>query len=105
MPAPGHVKAHSFSMHAAKSGRLLPVLCLGFGLGGCSTGGAPSFPLVGAYFPAWMLCGLIGIATAVGLRVLFLAIGLDALMSFRLFTYVSLGVITALLVWALVFGP
>jgi len=52
-----------------------------------------------------MVCGLIGIATAVGLRVVFLLTGLDALLSFRLFTYVALGVIAALTVWTLVFGP
>ncbi|MFT8807768.1 YtcA family lipoprotein [Gluconobacter sp.] len=73
--------------------------------GGCSLRGAPSFPVVGAYFPDWMVCGLVGVATAVGLRVLFLLTGLDALLSFRLFTYVALGVIAALTVWTLVFGP
>lgn len=52
-----------------------------------------------------MVCGLVGVATAVGLRVLFLLTGLDALLSFRLFTYVALGVIAALGVWTLVFGP
>lgn len=72
---------------------------------GCSLRGAPSFPIVGAYFPDWMLCGLIGIATAIGLRVLFLLTGLDAVLSFRLFTYVALGVVAALTVWTLVFGP
>jgi hypothetical protein len=74
-------------------------------LTGCSLQGAPSFPLVGAYFPAWMMCALIGILTAIGFRVAFLALGIDAILRFRLFTYVSLGVLMALLVWALVFGP
>lgn len=73
--------------------------------GGCSLRGAPSFPVAGAYFPDWMVCGLVGVATAVGLRVLFLLTGLDTMLSFRLFTYVALGVIAALSVWTLVFGP
>ncbi|KXV45652.1 hypothetical protein HK22_10055 [Gluconobacter sp. DsW_056] len=73
--------------------------------GGCTLRGAPAFPIMGAYFPGWMACALIGVATAVGLRVLFLLTGLDALLSFRLFTYVALGVIAALTVWTLVFGP
>jgi len=72
---------------------------------GCSLRGAPSFPIAGAYFPDWMVCGLVGVATSIGLRVLFLLTGLDALLSFRLFTYVALGVIAALSVWTLVFGP
>lgn len=80
-------------------------LCLPVATTGCTLRGAPSFPVAGAYFPAWMICGLIGVATATGLRVVFLLTGIDALLSFRLFTYVALGVIAALLVWTLVFGP
>lgn len=83
--------------------RAIPVLLLP--LAGCKVAGAPSFPLAGAYFPSWMLCGIVGIVVAVGLRVLFLATDLDALLSLRLFTYVSLGTITALLFWLLAFGP
>lgn len=74
-------------------------------LSACAPGGAPTFPLVGAYFPGWMMCGLIGIATAVGLRVAFVLTGIDAVLSFRLFTYVALGTIAALAVWVLAFGP
>ncbi|MGX7345345.1 YtcA family lipoprotein [Acetobacter pasteurianus] len=72
---------------------------------GCTFRGAPSFPIVGAYFPAWMVCGLTGIAVALILRVIFLLTGIDALLSFRLFTYVALGVLTALALWVFVFGP
>ncbi|WP_252354015.1 MULTISPECIES: YtcA family lipoprotein [unclassified Acetobacter] len=74
-------------------------------LGGCTVQGAPSFSLVGAYFPDWMLCGMIGIAAAVSLRVVFVLTGVDAILSLRLFTYLSLGVITALLTWLIWFGP
>lgn len=74
-------------------------------LGGCAVQGAPSFALVGAYFPDWMLCGMIGIAVAVTLRVVFVLTGLDAILSLRLFTYLSLGAITALLAWLIWFGP
>ncbi|MFH7812081.1 MULTISPECIES: YtcA family lipoprotein [Acetobacter] len=83
--------------------RAIPVLLLP--LTGCKIAGAPSFPLAGAYFPSWMLCGLLGILVAVGLRVLFLATDIDALLRLRLFTYVSLGTITGLLFWLLAFGP
>lgn len=74
-------------------------------LGGCAVPGAPSFELVGAYFPDWMLCGMIGIAVAVTLRLVFVPIGLDAILGLRLFTYLSLGTITALLAWLYWFGP
>ncbi|MGF1276693.1 hypothetical protein [Acetobacter pasteurianus] len=52
-----------------------------------------------------MVCGLTGIAVALTLRVIFLLTGIDALLSFRLFTYVALGVLAALALWVFVFGP
>lgn len=52
-----------------------------------------------------MLCALIGIATSVLLRTAFVLAGIDAILSFRLFTYVALGVIAALAVWTFGFGP
>lgn len=48
---------------------------------------------------------MIGIAVSVGLRVVFVLTGIDAVLSLRLFTYLSLGVITALLTWLIWFGP
>jgi hypothetical protein len=74
-------------------------------VGGCVRREAPSFPVVGAYFPAWMICALFGIATAIGLRTAFVFTNLDAFLSLRLFTYVSLGVIAALALWVGAFGP
>ncbi|MBO1328996.1 YtcA family lipoprotein [Acetobacter suratthaniensis] len=74
-------------------------------LGGCMSREAPSFPIVGAYFPAWMVCALFGVATAIGLRTAFIFTNLDRLLSLRLFTYVSLGVLGALALWVGVFGP
>jgi hypothetical protein len=41
---------------------------------GCSL--APNIPLFGAYFPAWMLCALLGIALAIAVRVVSVVTGL-----------------------------
>ena len=35
-------------------------------LAGCSLAGAPSLELFGAYFPAWLLCALLGTVGALG---------------------------------------
>ena len=48
-------------------------IILPLGLNGC---GAPSYDVFGAFFPAWMFCGLIGIAGAVAARAIFAATGL-----------------------------
>jgi hypothetical protein len=39
------------------------------------TTGAPSFDLFGAFFPAWLLCGIAGIAGPVATRVAFVSSG------------------------------
>jgi hypothetical protein len=42
---------------------------------GCSR--SPSFNILGSYFPAWILCGVIGILLAVAVRLFFLRIKLE----------------------------
>ncbi|RFP15820.1 MULTISPECIES: YtcA family lipoprotein [unclassified Duganella] len=42
---------------------VIAILC-----SGC--GGAPSIAILGAYFPGWMLCALLGIALALAIRLL-----------------------------------
>jgi YtcA family len=73
-------------------------------LTGCSAGGAPSFDLFGAFFPAWLLCGIIGIAGAVVARVVFVSTGFANTLPYQLAVCTAIGVITALLVWLIGFG-
>jgi hypothetical protein len=61
--------------------------------------GAPTFAIVGAYFPAWMLCALLGIAGAIIARVVFCGIGLDAILPAKLFVYASIGLIAGIAIW------
>src|ERR1700733_13008045 len=72
-------------------------------LGGCSTG-APSFVLFGAFFPAWMLCGTLGIIGAGVARAGFVASGLSDSLPYQLFVCSAVGVIVALFAWLLCFG-
>lgn len=67
--------------------------------------GAPLFTFFGAYFPAWLLCGLLGILAAVLARVIFIAVGIDAVMALRLLTYSSIGILCAVGSWQFLFGP
>jgi len=73
-------------------------------LSGCDQRGAPSFALVGAYFPAWMICALLGIIAAAGARAGFIASGLANVLPFQLFVCTSIGVCFALLVSLLWIG-
>jgi len=51
-------------------------------LAGCSSSGAPSFDLFGAFFPAWLLCGVIGVVGAIAARAVFVGTGLLSLVPY-----------------------
>jgi YtcA family len=78
---------------------LLPIC-----LGGCSAAGAPSFDLFGAFFPAWLLCGLVGVAGAAIARVAFVGTGVANALPYQLAVCTAIGVIAAVLVWFVGFG-
>jgi len=75
-----------------------------FSLAGCGAVGAPSFGFFGTYFPAWMLCALIGIAAGTVARIFFVAKGLTESLPFQLLLCTAIGVIIAVLAWILLFG-
>ncbi len=61
--------------------------------------GAPSFEFFGAFFPAWMLCGGLGIVGAVGARMLFVKTGLSEFLPYQLAVCTAIGSMVAVLVW------
>jgi YtcA-like protein len=80
------------------------ILALPVMLCGCVQDGAPSFDMFGAFFPAWLLCAVLGIFVALGARVAFTARGLTDVLPFQLPLCASIGVIFALLAWLIWFG-
>lgn len=66
---------------------------------GCSD--APSQAILGSYFPSWMICALIGIAGAVLVRLLLVAIGLDKALPAPLVVYLALTTGFAFAAWLL----
>jgi hypothetical protein len=73
-------------------------------LTGCSLAAAPSFELFGAYFPAWMLSALIGIAGAAGTRVVLTTPAFNGAVPFEFAVCTAVGVIVGLLSWMALFG-
>lgn len=69
----------------------------------CTSGGAPSFELFGAYFPAWMFCGVIGIIGALIARAIFVATSVAEALPHQLTLCTGIGLIVALGVWLLFF--
>jgi hypothetical protein len=68
------------SLRSTFGGRLLRATVTGASLAGTLTGcsRAPSFNILGSYFPAWIVCGVIGILLAVAVRLFFVRINLES---------------------------
>jgi hypothetical protein len=76
---------------------LLSVLSL-LGLGGCGAG-APTLSLVGSYFPAWILCSLIGVSVGLAARVVLSATRLAETAAYPLVVCIAIGVIAGVAAW------
>jgi hypothetical protein len=63
----------------------------------------PLFDLEGAFFPAWMLCLLVGIVAAVGLRLLFARVGLEPHLGPLALVYTCLALLLSMSTWLLFF--
>jgi hypothetical protein len=70
---------------------------------GCSFVGAPSFDFFGAFFPAWMLCALVGIVGAAAARVVLTTPRPNDAIPLQLAVCTAAGVIVALLTWMVLF--
>ena len=69
---------------------------------GCSR--APSFNLLGSFFPAWILCGVIGILLAVAVRLFFVRIKLEQQLTPLILVYPCLAAFFTFTLWLLFFS-
>jgi hypothetical protein len=70
---------------------------------GCSR--APSFNILGSFFPAWIVCGVIGILLAVAVRLFFVRIKLeDELLAPLILVYPCLTAFFTFTLWLLFFS-
>jgi hypothetical protein len=68
-------------------------------LSGCSA--APSQPILGSYFPSWMICALAGIGATVVARQLFAVTGIGRALPAPLLVYLALAAAFAFATWLL----
>jgi hypothetical protein len=68
------------------------------GLDGCSVG-APSLSLVGSYFPAWIVCSLIGVGAGLVGRAALSTTRLAEAAAYPLVICIALGAIAGILAW------
>jgi len=81
-----------------KQGAGLLAACVSL-LAGCTPQAAPSLGLFGAYFPAWLLCGLIGIVGALVAWRLMVAWRLSGAVPAQRLACCAFGLIVACLAW------
>jgi len=81
-------------------------LCLGLvcavSISACDA--SPSQDILGSFFPSWMLCGLVGIVSAVAFRGLLGVAGLNQVLLAPALIYLCFAVAVALLTWLLCFA-
>ena len=77
---------------------LLTFACLP--LGGCD----PIFDVAGAYFPAWIICLIVGLLITMALRELLLRVGVDQHLFWKPIAYSGCFLSVACWVWLLFFS-
>ncbi|MGA2371463.1 MAG: YtcA family lipoprotein [Candidatus Korobacteraceae bacterium] len=76
--------------------------CATLSTAGCSR--APSFNILGSFFPAWILCGVIGILLTVGVRILFVRTKFEQELSPLIVIYPCLAGFFTFSIWLLFFS-
>ncbi|MFC5473082.1 hypothetical protein [Paraherbaspirillum soli] len=85
---------------SARRTRQLPAIAvLSLFLQGCAPRGAPSYEIFGAYFPLWLLAGVLGLISALIAHRVFVSTGWAQIVPFQLSVCVAIGVTVAVLVW------
>jgi hypothetical protein len=69
---------------------------------GCSR--APSFNILGSFFPAWILCGVLGLLLTVVVRILFVRLNFEQELSPLIVLYPCLAAFFTFSIWLLFFS-
>jgi YtcA family len=80
----------------------LSAMLIAFLLTGC--GRAPSFNILGSYFPAWLVCILAGVAMASVIGALLAKFNMQHLIRWTIFVYPCLSAAIAFTLWLLFFS-
>lgn len=77
------------------------VLCL---CAAPASAAAPTIPMFGSFFPSWLICLFAGVIATVVLRGIFILVGLDDILRWRVPTYMSMALGLTFLLSLLFFG-
>lgn len=80
--------------------RNLAVSVPGLAVAGCASGAqAPSVPIFGSYFPAWIICTALGVLFAVALRIILVKTGINEELPMPPLVYLSATVLGGVVCW------
>jgi hypothetical protein len=65
---------------------------------------SPTLDLLGSYFPAWMLCAVVGIVATVVIRQVLMIVGVGEYVIAPLLTYFGLALSATWVMWLVMFG-
>jgi hypothetical protein len=77
------------------------ILTLAAAASGCD----PVMNVFGSFFPAWVICTIVGIALTLALRVLLAAVGLEIHLGPLAVIYPSLALLLTMLAWLVFYRP
>jgi hypothetical protein len=77
--------------------------CIGIILSAAGCSRAPSFNILGSFFPAWILCGLLGILLTVGVRILLVRTKFEQELSPLILIYPCLAAFFTFSIWLIFF--
>jgi hypothetical protein len=69
---------------------------------GCSR--SPTFSILGSFFPAWILCGVLGLLLTTGIRLLFVRLRFEQEMSPLVLIYPCFAAFFTFSIWLLFFS-
>ena len=69
---------------------------------GCSR--VPTFDILGSFFPAWIVCGVMGVLLTVGVRILFVRVKFEQELSSVALIYPCLAALFTFSAWFLFFS-
>jgi len=82
------------------------VLLAALSTAGCRSSGmrSPTIDVLGSYFPAWMVCILIGLAMTIVVRQILVGLRLDIHLRLAPLVYVSMMILWTMAAWLVLFG-
>ena len=88
--------------HARNLSALMPALPLAFFLAGCSH--APTFNILGSFFPSWLICLIAGICLAALANWILTRYKLEKLIAWPVLIYPCLAAFFSFLLWLVFFS-